>query len=37
MHDHESIRHDDKAAARLATKGFDGRFDIYDAMNARNE
>jgi hypothetical protein len=28
MQGHESIRHDDKAAARLASKGDDGRFDL---------
>jgi hypothetical protein len=28
---------DDKAAARLAPKGDDGRFDLYVAMNGRND
>jgi hypothetical protein len=34
---HESIRHDDKAASRLAPKGDDGRFDLCVAMNGRND
>jgi hypothetical protein len=34
MRPHESIRHDDKTASRLAPKGDDGRFDLYVAMNA---
>jgi hypothetical protein len=29
----ESIRHDDKAASRLASKGDDGRFDFCVAVN----
>ena len=29
----EYIRDDDKAASRLASKGDDGRFDLYVAMN----
>jgi hypothetical protein len=32
MHGHEHIRHDEKAASRLALKGDDGRFDLYVAM-----
>jgi hypothetical protein len=36
MHDCECIRHDDKATSRLAPKGDDGRFDLYVAMNGRN-
>jgi hypothetical protein len=36
MHDHEYIRHDDKAASRLAPKGHDGRFDFYVAMYGRS-
>jgi hypothetical protein len=37
MHDHPSIRHDDKAASRLAPKGDDGGFDLYVVMNGRND
>jgi hypothetical protein len=37
MRGHECIRHDDKAASRLAPKGDDGRFDFYVAMNGRND
>ena len=37
MHGHEYIRHDDKAASRLTLKGNDGRFDLYVAMNRRND
>jgi hypothetical protein len=37
MHGHEYIRHDDKATSRLAPQGDDGRFDVYVAMNGRNE
>ena len=33
----ESIQHDDKAASRLAPKGDDGRFDLYVAVNGRND
>jgi hypothetical protein len=33
MHVHEYIRHDDKAAARLAPKGDGGRFDLYIAAD----
>src|SRR6516164_7269348 len=32
----EYIRHDDKAASRLAPKGDDGGFDLYVAMNGRS-
>jgi hypothetical protein len=34
---HECIRHDDKAASRLAPKGRDGRFDFCVAMNQGND
>jgi hypothetical protein len=37
MHLQEHIRHDDKAASRLAPKGDDGRFGLYFAMNGRND
>jgi hypothetical protein len=37
MGDHESIRHDDKAASRLAPKGDECRFDLCVAMNVRND
>jgi hypothetical protein len=37
MHDRESIRDDDKTAARLAPKGDDGRFDLYVVMNGRSD
>src|SRR6516225_9933846 len=37
MRDHEYIRHDDKAASRLAPKGDDGRFDVYVAVNGRSD
>ena len=37
MRDHGCIRHDDKAASRLAPKGDDGGFDFYVAMNRRND
>jgi hypothetical protein len=37
MHERELIRHDDKAASRLAPKGDDGRFDLSVAMNARSD
>jgi hypothetical protein len=37
MSAHKSIRHDDKAAARFAPKGGDGRFDLCVAMNGRND
>jgi hypothetical protein len=37
MRDHEWIRHDNKAPSRLAPKGDDGRFDLYVAMNGRND
>jgi len=31
------IRHDDKAASQLAPEGDDGSFDLYVAMNGRND
>ena len=37
MHARECIRQDYKAASRLAPKGDDGRFDLYVAMNGRND
>jgi hypothetical protein len=37
MHDRECIRHDDKAASRLAPKCGDGRFDLYVVMNGRSD
>jgi hypothetical protein len=37
MPDVESIRHDDKAASRLAPKVDDGRFDFYVVMNVRRD
>jgi hypothetical protein len=37
MRGHECIRRDDKAAARLAPKGNDGRFDLYVVMNGRRD
>jgi hypothetical protein len=37
MCEHEYIRDDDKAGSRLAPKGDDGRFDLYIAMNVRND
>jgi hypothetical protein len=37
MHEREHIRYDDKAASWLAPKGRDGRFDLYVAMNRRND
>jgi hypothetical protein len=33
----ESIRHDDKAPSRLASKSADGRFDFYVAVNGRRD
>ena len=33
MRDQESTRRDDKAASGLASKGDDGGFDLYVAMN----
>ena len=36
MNDIECIRHDDKAASRLAPQSGDGRFDLFVAMNERN-
>jgi hypothetical protein len=37
MRDRESIRHNDKAASRLASKRDDGRFDLCVAVNRRND
>ena len=37
MRGHEWIRRDDKAASRLAPKRDDGRFDLYVAMDGRND
>jgi hypothetical protein len=37
MHVHESVRHDDKAAPRLAPKGGNGRFDLCVAMDGRDD
>src|SRR6516225_8632597 len=37
IHEREYIRHDDKAASRLPPKGHDGRFDLYIAVNGRND
>src|SRR6516164_3032183 len=37
MHVRENIRYDDKAASRLAPNVPDGRFDLYIAMNGRND
>jgi hypothetical protein len=37
MREHECIRHDDKAASRLARKGDDGRFDLCVAANGRSD
>jgi hypothetical protein len=37
MQEHGCIRHDDKAASRLAPKGDDGRFDLCIAVNVRND
>ena len=37
MHACEHIRHDNKAASRLAPKGRDGRFDFSVAVNGRND
>jgi hypothetical protein len=37
MRAQESTRKDDKAASRLATQAGDGRFDLYVAMNGRND
>ena len=36
MYGREHARHDDEAASRLASKGDDGRLDLYVAMNGRN-
>jgi hypothetical protein len=37
MRDRKYIRHDDKAASRLAPEGRDGRFDLYVAANGLND
>jgi hypothetical protein len=37
MEGDESIRHDDKAASRLAPQGDDGGFDLYVAVNVRHD
>jgi hypothetical protein len=37
MRGHECIRIDDKPASRLVSKGRDGRFDFYVAMNGRSD
>jgi hypothetical protein len=37
MHLGERIRHDDKAASRLAPKGDDGRFDFYVTVHGRTD
>jgi hypothetical protein len=37
MHEREYIRHDDKAASRLAPEADDGRFGLSVAMNGRND
>jgi hypothetical protein len=37
IRDHEYIWDDDKAASRLAPKGYYGRFDLCVAMNGRSE
>jgi hypothetical protein len=37
MHHCEHIRHDDKAASRLAPKGDNGRFNLYFVMNGRSD
>jgi hypothetical protein len=37
MRERERIRHDDKAASRLAPEGDDGRFDLCVAMNRRSD
>jgi hypothetical protein len=37
MIDPRCARHDDNAASRLASKGDDGRFDLYVVMNGRND
>jgi hypothetical protein len=37
MHDREHIHHDGKAASRLAPKGHDGRFHLFDVMNGRSD
>jgi hypothetical protein len=37
MRRRKSIRHEDKAASRLAPKADDGLFDLYVAMNGRSD
>jgi hypothetical protein len=37
MRGHRNIRHDDKAASRLAPKCDNGRFYFYLAVNERND
>jgi hypothetical protein len=37
MHDREYVYYDDKAASRLAPHSDDGRFDLYVAVNGRND
>jgi hypothetical protein len=37
MRAREYIRHDDKAASRLASKGRDGRIDFYVTTNGRSD
>jgi hypothetical protein len=37
MRGREYIRHDDKAATRLAPQGDDGRFDLCVVMNGRSD
>src|SRR5262249_39551701 len=37
MRAREYIRHDDKAASRLAPKGDDGSFNLYVVMNGRSD
>jgi hypothetical protein len=37
MHGRECIRHDDKAASRLARKRSDGGFDLCVAVNGRRD
>jgi hypothetical protein len=37
MSGYEPIRHDNKAATRLAPKGHDGHFDVCVVVNVRND
>jgi hypothetical protein len=37
MREREYFRYHHKAASRLAPKGDDGRFDLYFAMNGRDD